>query len=142
MTNLQSRQQLIEQFQEGIRAIGRKLWSGVGHTLAKCTLHPGQARLLYLMHQQGTTTTKVLATVLGTTPSAATQLVESLVQLGLVARKADTRDRRVAWLTLSPKGRKTFATFHRAHLRRLAKLLQPLTNAELAQFTSLQRKLL
>ena len=137
-----NRTQLIEQFQENIRAIGRKLWHGADQTLMRCKIHPSQARLLYLMHKQGKTTIKELATILGTTPSAATQLVEGLVEASLVTRKADRKDRRVTWLDLSAKGKKTFTTFHRVHLRRLTELLQPLSDTELATLTTIQKKLL
>lgn len=136
------RSQLIEQFQENIRAIGRKLWHGADRALGRCVIHPSQARLLYLMHKKGKTTIKELAAILGTTPSAATQLVEGLVEASLVTRKADTKDRRVTWLDLSAKGKKTFTNFHRAHLRRLTELLQPLSNTDLAKLTTIQKKLL
>ena len=139
---LNTRSQLIEQFQENIRAIGRKLWHGADQTLQKCTLHPSQARLLYLMHKKGKTTIKELAAVLHTTPSAATQMVEGLVEARFVMRTADTKDRRVTWLALSAHGKKGFTRFHQAHLRRLTELLRPLSTADLAQLTSIQKKLL
>lgn len=137
-----TRSHLIEQFQENVRAIGRKLWLGADQTFLRCKIHPGQARLLYLMHKKGKTTIKELAATLSTTPSAATQLVEGLVEASLVTRTADTKDRRVTWLGLSAKGKQIFSRFHRAHLRRLTELLRPLSTADLVQLTAIQKKLL
>ena len=42
---------------------------------------------------------------LGITPGGISQQVENLVQMGLLERKTDTRDRRAVAITLSEKGR-------------------------------------
>jgi DNA-binding MarR family transcriptional regulator len=136
-----TRTQLVEQFQEGIRAISRQLWSGADQCFTRLKLYPGQARVLHLIYHKVRTNVKDLAAALGTTPSAATQLVETLVQSGLVKRKIDNKDRRVVRLEISRKGSATFNAFHREHLRLLTRLLKPLSNQELSQLISIQQKL-
>ena len=74
------------------------------------------------------------------TPPAATLLVEGLVGDKLIARAADTRDRRAVRLFVTPKGNALLERSTRVMTRALAKLFRNLTPGERTQFIVLLKK--
>lgn len=62
-------------------------------------------KVLGMLSRNGPTRSGELATFCGTTPSAMTELIESLVADGYVRRDADPTDRRVVLIGLSHTGR-------------------------------------
>ena len=59
---------------------------------------------------------------LGITPAAASQMVDRLVQLGLLGREVDLKDRRVKQAALTPQGRKLIRQGVQARLQWLGEL--------------------
>lgn len=128
-----SRHQIIDQILEATRGINRVIWGKSEEIFKKYHLHPAQARVLHCILHCKMATVSGIASAMHTTSSAATQLIESLVQIGFIERSADASDRRKVQLKLSSKGDKAFEQFHNDLQQRIARLLAPLSTAELNQ---------
>ena len=63
-----------------------------------------QLRVLLLLHTEGQSRMSSIAVTLGIAVSTATGIIDNLVKKGLVARSANTEDRRVVICALSPQG--------------------------------------
>ncbi len=68
-------------------------------------LSPSQVNALMRLHYGGQCGVSEIAGNLGITNAAASQMVERMVQAGLLLRVEDTNDRRVKTLSLSESGR-------------------------------------
>lgn len=68
-------------------------------------LSMAQYSALMRLHYGGVCGVGEVGNHLGVTNAAASQLIDRLVQLGLVERTEDPQDRRAKQLTISPKGR-------------------------------------
>ena len=136
-----SRQVLIEEFLESARHIGKIMQAGRGRCFTEFNLHPAQIGLLHFVKHRGSTTMKDIAEAMGTTPSAATQLIEGIVKTGYLVRKRDPHDRRIVHLKLSAKGTDKFEKFRKDHFVIMRKLLSPLSDRELATLIAIQKKM-
>lgn len=105
---------------------------------------PTRSQLFVMMviAQQGPQSTKDMAEKLCMTPSAVTQLVDTLVEDKLIVRKDDKDDRRKSILTLTHDGIKRLDEAKKHRMVSMVKLLSPLTDKELIQLRDLQRKIL
>lgn len=105
-------------------------------------LSGAQAELLFTVaHNQGLSI-KDLAETMHVTGSAVTQLVESLVKIDMLVRESDPDDRRACCVRLSKKGSERFKKFKDHFIKKLSKLLNPLSDDELATFSNLFKKIL
>lgn len=84
---------------------------------------------------------KDIAQALEISSSAATQLVDGLVQSGFVTRKEDPNDRRLVQLELSPKGKKHIGATMKKRIAEMAEIFAPLTDLELEEFVRLHKKI-
>ncbi len=103
---------------------------------------PAQMGVLVAIVKAGLTGIKEVAAEFRMSPSAATQLVDGLVDAGLLVREEDAKDRRKIRLTVTPSGLTVLAKARKERLRSLSQVLKPLTDAELKQLAALQRKIL
>jgi MarR family transcriptional regulator for hemolysin len=87
--------------------------------------------LMQLHHVQQCGVTDI-ATRLGITNAAASQLVDKLVQSGLVERAEVEHDRRLKALSLTPKGREWVEAAHQARMGWVSALSAQLTPAQRA----------
>jgi DNA-binding MarR family transcriptional regulator len=71
-----------------------------------------------------------------------TQIVDRLVKQGLVLRTPDPNDRRKVVIGLTPKGRRLTDKAQRAYARERARVLGPLSEAELQEIDTAVRRLL
>lgn len=76
-----------------------------------------------------------LAESLGVSPPAATQLVDTLVENGIVERRHDPEDRRVVLVDYVPGMRKVARGITEVRRRRLTAALGPLDDGEARAFT-------
>lgn len=76
-----------------------------GHFIKARGLSTPQFSLLMQLHHRGTCGMSQISEQFAVTPAAASQLVDKLVQNGLVQREEDPHDRRAKSLTLTEKGR-------------------------------------
>jgi len=89
----------------------------------------GTLMQLYHVHQCGVTD---IASRLGVTNAAASQMIEKLVQTAMIERTEDEHDRRVKQLTLTPKGREWIEAGLKARLGWTVTLAESLTPAQRA----------
>lgn len=85
---------------------------------------------------------KDIAETMEMSSSAATQLVDGLVQGGFVTRKEDPNDRRLVQLELSPKGKKHIAATKEMRINEMAEIFDTLSDKELEEFVRLHKKIL
>ncbi|MBP7133914.1 MarR family transcriptional regulator [Patescibacteria group bacterium] len=97
--------EVISQLIEGFFLIRRKLTDG----LASSTTHitPSQGWVLSLVDKQGPMSVKTIAQKLRMSSSAATQLIDALVQNGYLIRSEDEADRRTSLISATEKGKET-----------------------------------
>ncbi|OGN93147.1 MAG: hypothetical protein A2Y88_07775 [Chloroflexi bacterium RBG_13_48_10] len=85
--------------------------------------------MLHIFHK-GACGVSDIGSDLGVTNSAASQMLERLVQLQLVTRSEDPNDRRVKQIVLTEKGRKILQESSLALQRWMEELAQTMTTAE------------
>jgi DNA-binding MarR family transcriptional regulator len=83
---------------------------------------------------------KELAGVMGVSASAATQLVDGLVNNGYLTRKSDSRDRRLLKLSLTPGCVRELNRMKKAVIGRFEAVFKALNDRELASYAKLNRK--
>lgn len=83
-----------------------------------------------------------LARRLGVGASSATQLVDRLMNHGLVERIPDPGDRRLLRVSLTPSAAQAVKEFKEHRRHQLTALLAPLTDAELQTFVDLAERML
>lgn len=100
-----------------------------------------QGEVLFSVAFKGQMTVSELASHLNITPGAATQLVEALVQAGLLERKQSISDRRVVCLQLSAAGKAEIAEVKKHKLALIKQTLNTLTDDEQAELARLLKKI-
>ena len=93
-------------------------------------LSMSQLGALFRLHRSGYCGVSNIGDHLGVTHAAASQMVDRLVQQGLLERAEDLDDRRVKKITLSPKGRKLVEESIEARRRWVEQLTDKLTVEE------------
>ena len=96
-----------------------------------------QFHLLKLISLNGSHQVGEVAQFLGVSAPAATKNIDKLEGLGLVMRRASTRDRRATLLASSPKGRRLVRRYDEIKAERLEPVLDGFSKEELAQLTRL-----
>ena len=94
---------------------------------------PGQVQILIVL-SRGPHSVGQLADVLGVSRSAATQLVDKLVEHGMVERRHDPQDRRVVLVDYVPGMREVARGITDSRRSRLAAALESLTDEEARAF--------
>lgn len=110
--------------------------------LKKFGLTVPQMHILYAIAQGKPLTVKDVASRMGITSSAATQIIEGLVNSNYLERKNDDPDRRVVHIQFSQAGRLKFEKFRGDHLQRIGKLFESLTDLELDLLIEIPQKIL
>ena len=93
--------------------------------------------LFFIAHSEQPATPGVLATKLGVTPGAVTQLVAGLTSAGLVHQGRDPADGRRRVLVLAVEWEERVAEFEREVLRQLAPRFDALDDAEMETLADL-----
>jgi DNA-binding MarR family transcriptional regulator len=108
---------------------------------------PGRFAVLMLLLQKTKdcpqpSTPAELAEMCGVTRATMTGLVDTLERDGLVRREADTHDRRMMSVHLTPKGHAQMSAILPGHFKRIAALMQPLSTVERRTLAQLLGKIL
>ncbi len=74
------------------------------HLIGATELSPTQVIALYQLHFRKSSSVSEIASKLGVSIAAASQMIDRLVQFGMVNRSENPSDRRAKMLVLSPKG--------------------------------------
>lgn len=86
-------------------------------------------------------TVKEFARLMGTSSSAATQMVNHLEAAGLIERLTDNNDRRQTVLRLAAEGAGRLAALKRKRLEQLQSLMRDITDDELEELVNITGKL-
>jgi len=130
-SRLQNPRELSDRIAMG-RAIWRDLVIGFAAQLGELNLGFTQLAALYALADSGTMTVADLADTLGRSQSAASRLVDGLVQRQLIERNQDSEDRRQRTLTLTGRGQALLGLVDRARAQEFLSIVRPLPTAERA----------
>ena len=129
-----------EQIMENFHCGRRKMFSEGALGATDLGISFSQWRVLAFICAREQTPLKDIAESLGMSSSAATQIVDSLVEVGYAVRTVDPADRRISSIVLSPKAKKLFTAMKVKILERMKPLFSVLTNDELTTFVELSGK--
>ncbi|MCX6733639.1 MAG: MarR family transcriptional regulator [Candidatus Peregrinibacteria bacterium] len=142
-----TRKQQIENIVEGMRAIKQKMV--VCHVKKSSSrkekntpITPSQWAVMTIVMEKKGLGIKEIAEKLEMTSSAATQLVDGLVENGYLKRKNNTTDRRAILLEISPKHAKKMNEIKEKAIERFTTLFGALNDKELATYIKLQKKII
>jgi len=136
------RQEIITDIFESISYLGKKMFLRGPGPLAPGLPPRAQMGILFLVAHDGAQNIKQIAEKFDITPSAATQLVNHLVESGLLARKEDEKDHRKICIVLSEKGQKKIEEAKKIRLEKITKMFQALNNEELMELKKIYSKII
>ncbi|HET9850456.1 MAG TPA: MarR family transcriptional regulator [Candidatus Saccharimonadales bacterium] len=134
MNRAEKIQEIIENVARLQRALSPIVWQ-------KTQLSRAQLGMLYTLFYRPGINMKQLADHLGISKSAVTQLIEQLIDKGLVSRAPDTADRRVAVIALTTRGRQLVIKLNRYKMGGLRSAMSALSDHELKVLHELHQKL-
>lgn len=126
-------QQIVESLARCQRPAGPTAWKTLG-------LSHAQMGMLFMLRYHRQPSSKQIAEFLGVSKSAVSQLLDPLVDKGLVKRQNDPKDRRIIRLSLTPKGLQTLKKLHRLKFAGVRSALYSLGAKELNQLADLHSK--
>jgi DNA-binding MarR family transcriptional regulator len=138
---MSDRNHLIEELLHSFHAIRNITKTRSLHLDHQNHITHSQWFVLTLIEHSKKTNIKEIAEALEMSSSAATQLVDVLVQAELVLRQEDPEDRRSVQLELSPKGKKHIAATKEKRISEMAEVFDTLTDSELKEFVRLHKKI-
>jgi DNA-binding MarR family transcriptional regulator len=103
---------------------------------------PAQSRVLNIVAQHEGISVKEIAEALNITGSAATQLIDGLVEEGIVQRVEDPEDRRRFRVMISPQAKESIKTLIEFHYKTFLEITENLTEDELNSMLSIHEKIL
>jgi len=134
------RKKQIEKLLESIQSLKRRIFFGACRNLKNGNIPASQWFVLQHLNKRQGTTIKELAMSLSVTSSAATQLVEALVQKGYIIRKVGTNDRRELRLMLSDKSKKHIDELRGNRIQEMQHIFDVLTDEEFESYCRLCNK--
>ncbi|OGD83182.1 hypothetical protein A3J17_02725 [Candidatus Curtissbacteria bacterium RIFCSPLOWO2_02_FULL_40_11] len=138
---MSNRIQIIEEILHAfhtIRNITKTKAASLGH---QNHITHSQWFVLTIIEHFKKTSIKHIAESMEMSSSAATQLVDGLVQNGYVTRQEDPNDRRSVQIEISPKGKKYIVTTKERRIVEMAEIFDALTDKELEEFVQLFKKI-
>lgn len=120
----------------------RAFKSGKSFPFNGCSLSKAQAEvLLFISHTKDGASAKDLAKYLQVTGGAITQIIDGLVEKGLVNRVECDEDRRIQFLALTKKAHGAFTKFKKEYYLTMLPMFDALSEKEIAQLTALLNKI-
>ena len=135
------RKKLIEKILENINAIKREIATEMHIFFNEISITHSQWIVLYFVKKNRNINIKDLANLLDTTSSAATQIVDGLVNKGLLSRRRNPDDRRTLKIELSEKSKNQFDSIKNKSFKMLSSLFDVLDNDELSKYCELNNKI-
>jgi len=134
-----SKAELIQEIIENLArcqrpALNSPAWHATG-------LSHAQMSMLYMIFYHREVSPKDIVDYLGISKSAVSQMVEPLVDKGLVDRRYDPEDRRIIRLSLSAKGKQAVQKIIRLKSDGLRTAFDSLNEAEVKQLYALHQKM-
>ncbi len=137
---MSTRHKLLEEIVENADAIRKRVFMRGG--MPKSDLTPQQFLALRIIGHHAGCTVKDLAQKMQMTSSAATQLVDKLVENKYVTRTESAEDRRAVALAPSEKMKEKLKEFKAHAMKKMMILFEALTDEELTEYIALQRKII
>ncbi len=134
---MENRRRLIEAIFENFYAIRQKIASELNLSFNEMQLTYSQWLVLNLVRKNKSINIKDLAGLLDITSSAATQIVDGLVNKGLLSRKRSKTDRRVLEIALLKKSINQF----RKGMNKISPIFDVLDDGELLKYCELNSKI-
>jgi DNA-binding MarR family transcriptional regulator len=131
------RNEIIENIFENIYIIRQRIASEMNLPLNEIPLTYSQWQVLNHVRKAESINIKDLARLLDITSSAATQIVDGLVNKGFLSRKRSKADRRVLEIALSKKSLKQLEK----SMKKICPIFEVLDNKELLEYCMLTAKL-
>ncbi len=138
---MENRRKMVEEITETLYSIRRKIASEIHHLSDGMQMTHPQWIVLHHVKKSGMINIKDLASLLGITSSAATQIVDGLVKKKLLLRKRNAKDRRILNIELSGKAISKFNSIKSASFNTLSSLFDVLDNKELKNYRDLNNKI-
>jgi DNA-binding MarR family transcriptional regulator len=136
-----NRKQLIEEILNNFHAIRLKIKTKFAKAGNCNPITPSQWMVLRMIADGESSTVKDISNAMSMSSSAATQLVDGLVENGYVIRQNDPKDRRLVRITLSPRGKKHILKMKEIRIKEMSELFDVLTDAELGTYLHLNHKI-
>lgn len=134
-------EQHIDEALAVLPAIGRRLYASLMEHPMNSGRSLGQVKALGFLHRAGAATLGELARGLGISLPTASELVDRLVDDGLVIRDIDPDDRRRVRIDLTPLARELGKHFHDMRRAQVRAALESLTDEQRAAFVPALRAL-
>jgi DNA-binding MarR family transcriptional regulator len=138
---MQSRKELIKTLIDEMENLRRSMMPQRQKFIPLKFPTPAQGRVLILVADKKRLSVKEISENLNITSSAATQLIDELVQDKLLSRIEDGEDRRKFNIELSPKAAKMIGKFRSHFEKRFDTMTKLLTDKELLTLTELIGKI-
>jgi len=127
---MQSTEPLVATLQEWFEIFRRRMMGSFFTYARDKGLTMAQLGAMFHIYQKGACGISDVGSDLGVTNSAASQMIERLVQLKLITRSEDLTDRRVKQIVLTDKGRQILQESSKANQDWLENLVQTMTVKE------------
>lgn len=136
--------ELLDEFDATIHQLGRLFSArfGGGDEANDMRLVGPRALLLHLLHESGPLRVSELAARMGIKAPAATSLVDSLVELGVVERSPDPADRRATLVSVTPEGEAALAGLEERRRAVMRGLCSVLTKDDINDMIRIHRRLI
>ncbi len=136
-----NRKKIIEDLMQHMYAMRHKLM--IGYTENKeLVVTPSQGCVLRYVAENKLVNVKSIASTLHITSSAATQLVDGLVDNGYLARSDNPDDRREISLSITIKAKKLLKESKEKGMQKMTELFETLSDTELEQYAALNKKII
>jgi DNA-binding MarR family transcriptional regulator len=136
-----NRDEYITEILHNFHAIKRAHSSGSRFSNQRFGMTITQASVMMMLLHEGRKTMTEVAQALGVSRGAATQLLESLTEQGLIRRYQDESDRRIVYVELSEKGHVRLRDMRKNGTANISELFKVLSDEELAYVEKLTTKL-
>ena len=100
-----------------------------------------QVVVLDLLKEKGSCRMGDIAAALNLTMSAVTGIIDKMIEMGLVKRERSGKDRRIVWVSLFPKGKRTVKKVNRERINAVNDLFLVLTLDEKHEYLRLLEKI-
>jgi len=135
-----NRKKLIGEIASDFFLLKRRMMSGHKHPL-RHKITPSQGQLMFILIKHKDMNTSEIAKLMGITTSAATQLIDGLVQHGFVIRESSDEDRRAYKIKISDSAKEHMDKMKAEGLERMAKIFEVLEDDELNKLFELSHKI-
>lgn len=136
-----SRKESLQSLAEKMASVMRRVHIGQGFKFSEFVLRMPQARIMFFIAKnREEVSVKDLAEMLGVTPGAVTQFVDGLVEMDLVRREEDSKDRRIIRIKLTPLALGKLEEFKKGYLKSASRLFDVLSDAEIGELFRLLDK--